>query len=172
MKRTAGTPLIRTPWNEDTSINRTAGTHLVKNTIPLSLFLSNIKFHIHHIHMLQMVNLRMDPEGNNIFSTTNPSIPSIMGTESNQKLLDLTQRVKELESELERYMYQVHREREGRRKGRGRETEHIVTIDHMYIPSTCSREEVERMVSLPTPYRLPRPPWRIPVPLLEHLLKL
>ena len=58
--------------------------------------------------MLQMVDLRMDPEGNNIFSITNPSVPSIMGTESNQKLLDFTQRVKELESELERY--QVHTE--------------------------------------------------------------
>ena len=61
--------------------------------------------------MLQMVNLRMDPEGNNIFSTTNPSMPSIMGTESNQKLLDLTQKVKELELELERY--QVHTQGEG-----------------------------------------------------------
>ena len=60
------------------------------------------------MHMLQMVNLRKDPEGNNIFTTTNPSIPSIMGTESNQKLLDLTQRVKELESELERYQVCTH----------------------------------------------------------------
>ena len=78
------------------------------------------------MHMLQMVNLRKDPEGNNIFTTTNPSIPSIMGTESNQKLLDLTQRVKELESELERYQVctHTHTVKEGGEGGRegGRET--------------------------------------------------
>ena len=31
INRTAGTPLIRTPWNEDTSINRTAGTPLIRH---------------------------------------------------------------------------------------------------------------------------------------------
>ena len=68
------------------------------------------------------------------------------------------------------------RERErgdGERRERERETEHIIVIDHlMYIISTYSRERVERTVSLPIPYRLPRPPSKIPVPLLEHPLKL
>ena len=64
-------------------------------------------------------------------------------------------------------------EGEGEGEGRERETERIITIDHlMYIISTCSRERVERMVSLPTPYRLPHPPSKIPAPLLEHPLKL
>ena len=52
------------------------------------------------------------------------------------------------------------REREGvryRERVRDRERDINIYTDHMYIISTC-REEVERMVSLPTPYRLPHPP--------------
>ena len=99
------------------------------------------------MHMLQMVNLRKDPEGNNIFTTTNPSIPSIMGTESNQKLLDLTQRVKELESELERYQVctHTHTVKEGGEGGRegGREgdlTHHYRCIRCTHINTHTQRE--------------------------------
>ena len=55
-----------------------------------------------------MIGLWLDPTGQNIFgarnyTTTSSTNPGTMDEASQAKLLEMTERVKELESELEKY---------------------------------------------------------------------
>ena len=59
---------------------------------------------------MQMVSLKLDPDGKNVFSSTlTPASnqTSVNVTETESKLQEMTMRVKELESELKGYQVTV-----------------------------------------------------------------
>ena len=66
----------------------------------------------------QMISLKLDPEGNNIFSANQYSTSSGHFSTDHQKMTELNSRVKELEAELEKYQVKREGGREGGREGR------------------------------------------------------